>query len=68
MYHHHLWVSDKNVINLFVLIYVGHRWIQNAHKVPDVPLGNDVRTRIKQFSLMNKFKKKVLGVSLFSNK
>ncbi|KAK1372836.1 putative EF-hand domain pair, Serine/threonine protein kinase, striated muscle-specific [Heracleum sosnowskyi] len=41
---------------------LGHRWIQNAHKVPDIPLGNDVRTRIKQFSLMNKFKKKVLGV------
>ncbi|KAK1400512.1 Calmodulin-domain kinase CDPK protein [Heracleum sosnowskyi] len=41
---------------------LGHRWIQNAHKVPDIPLGEHVRTRIQQFSLMNKFKKKVLGV------
>lgn len=41
---------------------LGHKWIQNAHKVPDIPLGDHVRTRIKQFSLMNKFKKKVLGV------
>ncbi|XAR71156.1 Non-specific serine/threonine protein kinase [Bertholletia excelsa] len=39
-----------------------HRWIQNAHKVPNVPLGENVRARIKQFSLMNKFKKKVLTV------
>nr|XP_017246286.1 PREDICTED: calcium-dependent protein kinase 24-like [Daucus carota subsp. sativus] len=41
---------------------LGHRWIQNADKVPDISLGNDVKTRIQQFSLMNKFKKKVLGV------
>ncbi|KAL6976259.1 Calcium-dependent protein kinase 24 [Sarracenia purpurea var. burkii] len=39
-----------------------HRWIQNPHQVPNVPLGENVRTRIKQFSLMNKFKKKVLRV------
>ena len=39
-----------------------HRWIRNAHKVPDIPLGDNVRTRIQQFSLMNKFKRKVLGV------
>ncbi|KAL1803022.1 hypothetical protein ACET3Z_031669 [Daucus carota] len=41
---------------------LGHRWIQNAHKVPDIPLGDNVKTRIQQFSLMNKFKKKVLGM------
>ncbi|KAF5942064.1 hypothetical protein HYC85_019706 [Camellia sinensis] len=39
-----------------------HRWIHNAHQVPNVPLGENVRTRIKQFSLMNKFKRKVLRV------
>ncbi|KAL3634353.1 Calcium-dependent protein kinase 24 [Castilleja foliolosa] len=38
------------------------QWIQNADKVPNIPLGERVRTRIKQFSLMNKFKKRVLGV------
>ncbi|XP_021627963.2 calcium-dependent protein kinase 24 [Manihot esculenta] len=39
-----------------------HPWIQNARDVPNVNLGENVRTRIKQFSLMNKFKKKVLRV------
>ncbi|GAB2294160.1 Calcium-dependent protein kinase 24 [Dionaea muscipula] len=39
-----------------------HPWIQNANKIPDVPLGENVMTRIKQFYLMNKFKKKVLRV------
>ncbi|KAL7128116.1 hypothetical protein ABFS83_14G294400 [Erythranthe nasuta] len=41
---------------------LGSQWIQNADKVPNIPLGERVRTRIKQFSLMNKFKKKVLRV------
>ncbi|KAL1827088.1 hypothetical protein ACET3Z_005500 [Daucus carota] len=40
---------------------LGHRWIKNANKVSNIPLGDDVKTRIKQFSLMNKFKKNVLG-------
>uniref|UniRef100_A0A5B6ZB72 non-specific serine/threonine protein kinase n=1 Tax=Davidia involucrata TaxID=16924 RepID=A0A5B6ZB72_DAVIN len=39
-----------------------NRWIQNADNAPNVPLGEKTRTRIKQFSLMNKFKKKVLRV------
>ncbi|KAL9252933.1 Calcium-dependent protein kinase 24-like protein [Drosera capensis] len=39
-----------------------HPWLQNANKIPDVPLGENVMTRIKQFYLMNKFKKKVLRV------
>ncbi|XP_058202051.1 calcium-dependent protein kinase 24-like [Rhododendron vialii] len=39
-----------------------HRWIYNADQVPNIPLGENVRARIKQFSLMNKFKKKVLRV------
>ncbi|KAL8255490.1 hypothetical protein R6Q59_030557 [Mikania micrantha] len=39
-----------------------NQWIQNAHKVPNIPLGENVRTRIQQFSLMNKFKKKVIRV------
>ncbi|XVE81146.1 hypothetical protein DITRI_Ditri15bG0039200 [Diplodiscus trichospermus] len=37
-------------------------WIQNYNHAPNVNLGENVRTRIKQFSLMNKFKKKVLRV------
>ncbi|KZV34824.1 calcium-dependent protein kinase 24-like [Dorcoceras hygrometricum] len=39
-----------------------NQWIQNADKVSNTPLGERVRTRIKQFSLMNKFKKRVLRV------
>ncbi|CAN1266023.1 Calcium-dependent protein kinase 3, partial [Linum perenne] len=39
-----------------------HPWIQNAKKAPNVPLGDIVRTRLKQFSVMNKFKKKALRV------
>ncbi|GAB4850785.1 Calcium-dependent protein kinase 24 [Ancistrocladus abbreviatus] len=39
-----------------------HPWLQNANKIPDVPLGENVMTRIKQFFLMNRFKKKVLRV------
>lgn len=42
---------------------IGSRWIQNADKVPDIPLGENVRAKIQQFSLMNKFKKKVISVS-----
>ncbi|EEF52108.1 calcium-dependent protein kinase 10 [Ricinus communis] len=39
-----------------------HSWLQNAKKAPNVPLGDIVRTRLKQFSLMNRFKKKALRV------
>ncbi|KAK6795211.1 hypothetical protein RDI58_008664 [Solanum bulbocastanum] len=39
-----------------------HPWIQNAKKASNVPLGDIVRTRLKQFSIMNRFKKKALRV------
>ncbi|GMI70465.1 calcium-dependent protein kinase 24 [Hibiscus trionum] len=39
-----------------------HPWIQNIRHCPNVNLGENVRSRIKQFSLMSKFKKKVLRV------
>ncbi|CAN4100679.1 unnamed protein product [Withania somnifera] len=42
--------------------WAGHHWIQNADKVSNVCLGEGVRAKIKQFTLMNKFKKKVLRV------
>ena len=42
-----------------------HPWIQHAKKAPNVPLGDIVRSRLKQFSMMNRFKKKVLRVSVF---
>ncbi|XP_057516661.1 calcium-dependent protein kinase 10-like [Amaranthus tricolor] len=39
-----------------------HPWIQNAKKAPNVPLGDIVRTRLKQFAGMNRFKKRALRV------
>ncbi|XP_077210312.1 calcium-dependent protein kinase 20-like isoform X2 [Tasmannia lanceolata] len=39
-----------------------HPWLVNAKKAPNVPLGETVRARLKQFSVMNKFKKRALRV------
>ncbi|KAG2679125.1 hypothetical protein I3843_11G036500 [Carya illinoinensis] len=39
-----------------------HSWLQNAKKASNVPLGDIVRSRLKQFSVMNRFKKKALRV------
>ncbi|KAK7257868.1 hypothetical protein RIF29_32159 [Crotalaria pallida] len=39
-----------------------HTWIQNKDHARNVSLGDQVRMRIKQFALMNRFKKKVLRV------
>ncbi|KAL5995580.1 Calcium-dependent protein kinase 13 [Asimina triloba] len=39
-----------------------HPWLQNANKAPNVPLGDVVKTRLKQFSMMNRFKRTALKV------
>ncbi|KAJ8642619.1 hypothetical protein MRB53_004367 [Persea americana] len=39
-----------------------HTWLKNISKAPDIPLGDTVRTRLKQFSAMNKLKKRALRV------
>ncbi|KAL2321925.1 hypothetical protein Fmac_026304 [Flemingia macrophylla] len=39
-----------------------HSWLQNAKKASNVPLGDIVRTRLRQFSVMNRFKKRALRV------
>ncbi|KAH7512471.1 calcium-dependent protein kinase 32 [Ziziphus jujuba] len=39
-----------------------HPWLQNAKKAPNVSLGETVKARLKQFSVMNKLKKKALKV------
>ncbi|PNX98173.1 calcium-dependent protein kinase 30-like protein, partial [Trifolium pratense] len=44
------------------LLSAKHPWLQNAKKASNVPLGDIVRTRLKQFSLMNRFKKRALRV------
>ncbi|XP_009781200.1 calcium-dependent protein kinase 13 [Nicotiana tabacum] len=39
-----------------------HHWLLNAKKAPNVPLGDMVKSRLKQFALMNRFKRKALRV------
>ncbi|KAL6142285.1 hypothetical protein ACLB2K_060568 [Fragaria x ananassa] len=39
-----------------------HPWLTNAKKAPNVPLGDVVKSRLKQFSMMNRFKRKALRV------
>ncbi|XP_023901142.1 calcium-dependent protein kinase 32 [Quercus suber] len=39
-----------------------HPWLQNAKRAPNVSLGETVRARLKQFSVMNKLKKTALRV------
>lgn len=47
------------------MLFTEHSWLQNAKRTPNVPLGNIVRTRLKQFSVMNRFKKKALRVNIY---
>ncbi|XP_073146347.1 calcium-dependent protein kinase 8-like [Henckelia pumila] len=39
-----------------------HPWLQNAKKAPNVSLGETVKSRLRQFSMMNKLKRKALRV------
>ncbi|KAL3645137.1 Calcium-dependent protein kinase 8 [Castilleja foliolosa] len=39
-----------------------HTWLQNIKKAPNVSLGETVKARLKQFSVMNKLKKRALRV------
>ncbi|GAB2221584.1 hypothetical protein Drorol1_Dr00012769 [Drosera rotundifolia] len=39
-----------------------HPWLQNIKKAPNVPLGEAVKARLLQFSIMNKLKKRALRV------
>ncbi|KAL3615340.1 Calcium-dependent protein kinase 13 [Castilleja foliolosa] len=63
-----LFVNKENsalkAIDFGLLIFFkpDHPWIQNSKKASNVPLGDIVRTRLKQFSVMNRFKKRALRV------
>lgn len=46
----------------FFSLLAEHSWLQNAKKAPNVPLGDVVKARLKQFSMMNRFKRKALRV------
>ncbi|KAK9671034.1 hypothetical protein RND81_12G002300 [Saponaria officinalis] len=39
-----------------------HPWLLNSKKAPDVSLGETVKARLRQFSVMNKLKKRALRV------
>ncbi|KAL0459193.1 UNVERIFIED_CONTAM: Calcium-dependent protein kinase [Sesamum latifolium] len=39
-----------------------HPWLQDVKKAPNVSLGETVKARLKQFSIMNKLKKRALRV------
>jgi calcium-dependent protein kinase len=47
-----------------MLSHADHPWILNAKKAPNVPLGETVKARLKQFSVMNKLKKRALRVMI----
>nr|CAB3458360.1 unnamed protein product [Digitaria exilis] len=42
--------------------WADHPWLQNIKKAPNVNLGETVKARLQQFSVMNKFKKHALRV------
>ncbi|KAL0336757.1 UNVERIFIED_CONTAM: Calcium-dependent protein kinase [Sesamum calycinum] len=50
------------LLSLDTFAFAEHPWLQNAKKAPNVPLGDVVKSRLKQFSLMNRFKRKALRV------
>lgn len=52
------------LIMFFFSMLAEHPWLQNAKKAPNVPLGDVVKSRLKQFSMMNRFKRKALRVGL----
>ncbi|CAM8913059.1 hypothetical protein QQ045_032009 [Rhodiola kirilowii] len=39
-----------------------HPWLHDSKKAPNVPLGDIVRSRLRQFSVMNRFKKRAMQV------
>ena len=45
-------------------MFLAHPWIVEDGEAPDIPLGNAVLGRLKQFRAMNKFKKVALRVPL----
>ncbi|KAG8371934.1 hypothetical protein BUALT_Bualt12G0014400 [Buddleja alternifolia] len=47
---------------LTALEVLEHPWLQNVKSAPNVSLGETVRARLKQFSTMNKLKKRALRV------
>ncbi|KAG2399098.1 Calcium-dependent protein [Vigna angularis] len=59
---HILLIARRESILTSLKLNSEHPWLQNAKKAPNVPLGDIVRSRLKQFSVMNRFKKRALRV------
>ena len=53
-------ITNMNLV--LTSLNADHTWLQNAKKAPNVSLGETVRARLKQFSVMNKLKKSALKV------
>uniref|UniRef100_A0A453H3L0 EF-hand domain-containing protein n=1 Tax=Aegilops tauschii subsp. strangulata TaxID=200361 RepID=A0A453H3L0_AEGTS len=58
---HHQWRAAGD-LSTYACMHAAHPWLQDAKKAPNVPLGDVVRARLKQFSVMNRFKKKAMRV------
>ncbi|KAF9680050.1 hypothetical protein SADUNF_Sadunf06G0079700 [Salix dunnii] len=56
------WVGGCGSMGLQIPSDFVHPWLLNAKKAPNVPLGDVVKSRLKQFSMMNRFKRKALRV------
>ena len=54
--------KDKRVLTSLSSFCADHPWLQNAKTAPNVSLGETVRARLKQFTVMNKLKKRALRV------
>ena len=54
------------VVTSVLLRFADHPWLQNANTAPNVSLGETVRARLKQFTVMNKLKKRALRVNIYS--
>uniref|UniRef100_A0A2P2JFL7 non-specific serine/threonine protein kinase n=1 Tax=Rhizophora mucronata TaxID=61149 RepID=A0A2P2JFL7_RHIMU len=60
-----LYVLFSQILLLSQLFWFAeHPWLQNVTKAPNVSLGETVKARLKQFSMMNKLKKRALRVMI----
>ncbi|KAG8046986.1 hypothetical protein GUJ93_ZPchr0008g13534 [Zizania palustris] len=54
--------DPRRIAETFQSLLIHHPWLQNIKKAPNVNLGETVKARLQQFSVMNKFKKHALRV------
>jgi hypothetical protein len=59
--------SPLYICLITLYLHPDHPWLQNIKKAPNVNLGETVKARLQQFSVMNKFKKHALRVHFQSD-